>query len=70
MLVAKLIGEALPKGEICLVIHWYHGVQRKNNVALLATKVEYIVSGSYYAQILYMKQTLLDYDIVQEKVSL
>ena len=39
-------------------------------MALSTTEAEYIVVGACYAQILYMKQTLLDYGIVLEKVPL
>jgi hypothetical protein len=39
-------------------------------VALSIAEAEYIAVGAYYAQILYMKQTLLDYCVVLEKVPL
>jgi hypothetical protein len=44
--------------------------KKQNSVALSTAEVEYIVVGAYCAQILYMKQTLLDYGVVLEKVSL
>ena len=39
-------------------------------MALSTTEVEYIAAGACCTQILYMKQTLLDYDVVLEKVPL
>jgi hypothetical protein len=39
-------------------------------MALSTTEAEYIAAGACCAQILYMKQTLLDYGIVLEKVPL
>ena len=39
-------------------------------MALSTAKAEYIAVGACCAQILYMKQTLLDYDVVLEKVPL
>ena len=44
--------------------------KKQNSVALSTTKAEYIVVGACCAQILYMKQTLLDYGVVLEKVPL
>jgi hypothetical protein len=40
----------------------------QNSVALSTAEAEYIVAGACYTQILYMKQTLLDYVVVLEKV--
>jgi hypothetical protein len=37
-------------------------------VALSTAKAEYITTGACCAQILYMKQTLLDYGVVLDKV--
>jgi hypothetical protein len=39
-------------------------------VALSTTKAEYIATGACCAQILYMKQTLLDYGVILEMVRL
>ena len=39
-------------------------------MALSTTEVEYITAGACCTQILYMKQTLLDYGVVLEKVPL
>ena len=39
-------------------------------MALSTAEAEYIAAGAYCAQILYMKQTLLDYGVVLEKVPL
>ena len=44
--------------------------KKRNSVALSTAKAEYIAVGACCAQILYIKQTLLDYGIVLEKVSL
>ena len=44
--------------------------KKQNSVALSTTKAEYIAAGACSAQILYMKQTLLDYGVVLEKVPL
>jgi hypothetical protein len=45
-------------------------LKRQNSVALSTAEEEYIVVASCYTQILYMKQTLLDYGGVLEKVHL
>jgi hypothetical protein len=39
-------------------------------VALSTAEAEYIAAGACCGQILYMKQTLLDYDVVLDKVPL
>ena len=44
--------------------------KKQNSVALSTAEAEYIAAGACCAQILYMKQTLLDYSVVLEKVSL
>ena len=44
--------------------------KKQNSVALSTAEAEYIAVGACCAQILYMKQTLLDYGIVLEKVPL
>ena len=44
--------------------------KKQNSVALSTTEAEYIAVGTCCAQILYMKQTLLDYGVVLEKVPL
>ena len=50
------------------LVSWYS--KKQNSVALSTTEAEYIAVGAYCAQILYMKQTLLDYGVVLEKVPL
>jgi hypothetical protein len=71
MSVAKLIEKAHPEGAICLGGHLYLGHLKKQNcVALSTAEAEYIAAGACCAQILYMKQTLLDYVVVLDKVSL
>jgi bifunctional DNase/RNase len=42
--------------------------KKQNSVALSTAEAEYIAMGACCAQILYMKQTLLDYGVVLEKV--
>ena len=44
--------------------------KKQNSVVLSTTEAEYIAAGACCAQILYMKQTLLDYGVVLEKVPL
>jgi hypothetical protein len=44
--------------------------KKQNSVAFSTAEAEYIDTGAYCAQILYMKQTLLDYGVVLEKVPL
>jgi hypothetical protein len=44
--------------------------KKQNSVALSTTEAEYIAAGACCTQILYMKQTLLDYGVVLEKVHL
>ena len=44
--------------------------KKQNSVALSTAEAEYIVADACCTQILYMKQTLLDYGVVLEKVPL
>jgi hypothetical protein len=44
--------------------------KKQSSVALSTIEVEYIATGACCAQILYMKQTLLDYGVVLEKIPL
>jgi len=44
--------------------------KKQNSVALSMAEVEYIAAGACCAQILYMKQTLLDYGVALDKVPL
>ena len=44
--------------------------KKQNSVALSTVEAEFITVGACCAQILYMKQTLLDYGVVLEKVPL
>ena len=44
--------------------------KKLSSVALSNAEVEYIATGACCAQILYMKQTLLDYGVVLERVPL
>ena len=50
------------------LVSWFS--KKQNSVALSTAEVEYIAAGACCAQILYMKQTLLDYGVVLEKVPL
>ena len=64
---AKLIEKAHPEGAICLVDHLSWSSKKQNSVALSTAEAEYITVGACCAQILYMKQILLDYGVVLEK---
>jgi hypothetical protein len=44
--------------------------KKQNSVALSTAEAEHIAAGACFTQILYMKQTLLDYGVVLEKVPL
>jgi hypothetical protein len=44
--------------------------KKQNSVALSTAKAEYISAGACCAQILYMKQSLLDYGVVLDRVPL
>jgi hypothetical protein len=44
--------------------------KKQNSVALSTAEAEYIAAGACCAQILYIKQTLLDYGVVLKKVPL
>jgi len=44
--------------------------KKQNSVALSTFEAEYIAAGACCAQILYMKQTLLDYGVLLDKVFL
>jgi hypothetical protein len=44
--------------------------KKQNCVALSTAEAEYIIAGACCTQIIYMKQTLLDYGVVLEKVPL
>jgi hypothetical protein len=44
--------------------------KKQNSVAMSTAEAEYIAAGACCIQILYMKQTLLDYGVVLEKVPL
>ena len=71
MLVAKWIEKSTSRGCHLLdrsLVSW--SSKKQNSVALSTAKAEYIVAGACCAQTLYMKQTLLDYGVVLEKVPL
>ena len=42
--------------------------KKQNGVSLSTAEAEYIIAVACCAQILYMKQTLLDYGVVLDKV--
>ena len=50
------------------LVFWFY--KKQNSVALSTAEAEYIAAGACCAQIFYMKQILLDYGIVLEKVPL
>jgi hypothetical protein len=64
MPVTRLIEKALPVVINFLEGHLFLGLQRKqNSVALSTVEAECISSGSYCAQLLWMKQILLDFGV-------
>ena len=67
---AKLIEKAHPGCHLLgrSLVSW--SSKKQNSVALSTAEAEYIAVGACCAQILYMKQTLLDYGVVLEKVPL
>jgi hypothetical protein len=68
---AKLIEKVLLGGCHLLgrsLVSWTS--KKQNSIALSTAEAEYIVAGACCTQILYMKQTLLDYGVVLEKVPL
>ena len=69
LLVVKLKGKALVTLVISWDIHLFHGISKKQNLVALSTvEVEYITAGLCCAQILWMKQTLSDFDLSFEHV--
>ena len=48
------------------LVSWFS--KKQNLLALSTTEAEYIVAGSCCAQVLWMKQTLRDYDIYLDKI--
>ena len=44
--------------------------KKQNSVALSTAEAEYIAAGACCAQILYMKQTLMDYGVMLSRVPL
>ena len=68
---AKLIEKAPPVVVNFLVDLLFHGLLKKqNSVALSTAEAEYISAGNCCAQLLWMKQTLLDYGISFKNVPL
>jgi hypothetical protein len=70
MRVARLIGRAPPDVVNFLGGLLFHGLLRKNSVALSTVEEKYISAGNCCAQLLWMKQTLLDYEISFKNVPL
>ena len=65
---AKLIEKSTSGGCHLLgrsLVSW--SSKKQNSVALSTAEAEYIAAGACCAQILYMKQILLDYGVVLEK---
>jgi hypothetical protein len=71
MPIAKLIEKAHPEGAICLGSHLYLG-HLKSKIVWFCPPPRWntLPRGLCCAQILYMKQTLLDYGVVLDKVPL
>jgi hypothetical protein len=68
---AKLIERAPPVVVNFLEDLLFHGLLKKQNfVALSTAEAEYISAGNCCAQLLWMKQTLLDYGIIFKNVPL
>jgi hypothetical protein len=44
--------------------------KKQNSIALSTTKVKYVFVGSYYAQLLWMRATLLGYGVKFDEVPL
>jgi hypothetical protein len=70
MPVAKLIEKAHPEDAICLGDHLYLGHLRSKIVWLCPPPRQNTLPRACCAQILYMKQTLLDYGVILDKVPL
>jgi len=52
----------------CSLVSW--SSKKQNSVALSTAEAEYIAAGACCAQILYMKQSLLDYGVVLDRIPL
>jgi len=52
----------------CSLVSW--SSKKQNSVALSTAEAEYIAAGACCAQILYMKQSLLDYGVVLDRILL
>jgi hypothetical protein len=52
----------------CSLVYW--SSKKQNSVALSTVKAEYILAGSCCAQLLWMKQTLLDYGVKFKEIPL
>jgi hypothetical protein len=66
---AKLIERAPPIVVNFLEDLLFHGLLKKQNSVVLSTaEAEYISTGNCCAQLLWMKQTLLDYGIIFKNV--
>jgi hypothetical protein len=70
MRVAKLIGRAPPVVVNFLGGLLFHGLLRSKIPLLSTAEAEYISADNCCAQLLWMKQTLLDYGIIFKNVSL
>ena len=69
LLVVKLKGKALVTLVISWDIHLFHGISKKQNlVALSTTETEYIAIGLCCVQILWIKQTISDFDLSFEHI--
>jgi hypothetical protein len=52
----------------CSLVSW--SSKKQNSVALSTTEAEYILAGSFCAQLLWMKQTLLHYGVKFKEIPL
>ena len=50
------------------LISW--SFKKQNSVALSTIEAEYVVAGPYCAQVLWMKHTLLDYDLYYDHIKI
>ena len=58
-----LVAQSFLRSFTCFMVS-----KKQNSVALSTIKAKYIAAGSCYAQSLWMKQTLRDYDINLEQI--
>ena len=68
---ARLIGRVLSVVvNFLVVLLFFWSSKKQNSVALLTAEAEYISAGSCCAQLLWMKQTLLDFGVKFDEILL